>query len=179
MKIPVRREIIFAVVLLGLLLLWGVITVLKNQDDHQVDLSVQKTQALKKVHYQKGLIALKPQVAEDLNAWQERFGKVTNDGSEISGMVKLVEQQAANHNVHVVNVQPRRAVLDGQMKAFMIEVTLDGQWRDVNDFIQELQMNPLDMDIESLQLERYSDATNSLRGVVVFKRWRYSPSSKG
>ncbi len=172
MRALTRREKTIAAVLTGAIVIWLLIILGKNYQQMNADLKDKQEMLAAKIQRQRQLILQEPQMQNTLKALKGHLGQASSDGVETAAMVKIAESMAMSHNVHLVNIQPRRSATQGPLKSFIVEITLDGQWASIVEFVQSLQGAPNLLDIESLQLEKYSEATGSLRGIIVIKRWR-------
>ncbi len=172
MRALTKREWYIALALGGCLFIWLAISLARSYSETKDELGEKTGLLVKKIRRNQQMISQEPQINETLNLLKGRLGKAASDGAESAAIIKMAEQAAMANNIHLVNIQPRRTSAQGQLKGFTVEMTFDGQWAAFNDFIQSLQASPNFLDIESLQLEKFSDTTSSLRGVLVLKRWR-------
>ncbi len=167
-----QREKIITGILISAVVIWFAFMMVQSYQQIRSDLKDQKENLIAKIQKQKQLIGQEGQIKETLDALRNFIGVASSDGVETASIVKLAEQAAAVHNVHLVNIQPQPSKVQGKLKAYHVELTLDGRWASITTFIQSMQASPNHLFIDSLQLEKYSESTGSLRGVLVLKRWR-------
>ena len=167
-----QREKTIAIILVSLLVLWGIIVFVQRWSQSQEEGFSSKDVVLEKYVRQNNFIAREPGLKKQLDSLEQIIGKAADEGVEVSAMVKTAERMAKENRVHINNIQPRRSITQNNVKAFVIEITFEGSWKAVNGFIQSLQNKPYYIYMDSLQLERYSDASVDLKGVMVVKRWK-------
>ena len=172
MRALTQREKSIALALGACLFIWLMVGVWHGHREAEDDLRGQQDVLVEKIRRQKQLIGQAPAMKKALEGLTSRIGTAAGDGEETAAIIKSAERAAMAYDIHLVNIQPKRTDTQGQLKVFAVEITVEGPWSAVTDFIQTLQASPNDMDIESMRLEKYSDKTVSLRGVMVIKRWR-------
>ena len=95
------------------------------------------------------------------------------DGSEdaqVPSIISKIEAAARQSNIHIANIQPQRTVTQKEARFLAVELEIDGQWLDIVQFLYLLQEQPNFYFINDLNLEKYSDSTDSLRGRVIISR---------
>ena len=98
------------------------------------------------------------------------IGVSDSDESQMTTIVSRIESAARDGNIHIANIQPQKSVVQKQVKFLGVELEIDGQWLDIVHFLYILQQEPNFYFINELNLEKYSDMTNSLRGRIVISR---------
>jgi len=98
------------------------------------------------------------------------IGTVDAEGSQMPTIVAKIETAARESNIHIANIQPQKSVTQKEVRFLAVELEIDGQWLDIVRFLYLLQQQPNLYFINELNLEKYSDTTNSLRGRIVVSR---------
>ena len=116
------------------------------------------------------------QQAADVDAEYQRLvsilGTEGSEGAEGSSMVSKLEAAARQADVQIANMQPQRTVSKEILKAFPVEIVIDGKWPNIVKFLYLVQSDPNLFNVDRLSLEKYSDTTASLRGNFVLSRTR-------
>ena len=103
----------------------------------------------------------------------EVMGTAGTEGAEVSTMVSRLEAAAKEADIHIANMQPQHSVVKQDIvRVFPVELVIDGQWAAITKFLYLVQSPPDLLNIEELNLEKYSDATAALRGRIVLSRVR-------
>lgn len=113
---------------------------------------------------QKGIVVARYQNLVDL------IGVVDSEDAQMPTIVAKIEAAARESNIHIANIQPQRSVTQKEARFLEVELEIDGQWLDIVQFLYLLQEQPNLYFINELNLEKYSDSTNSLRGRIVISR---------
>ena len=95
------------------------------------------------------------------------IGVADSDEAQMPTIVSKIEAAARQSNIHIANIQPQKATTQKEVAFLAVELEIDGQWLDIVRFLYLLQGQPNLYFINELNLEKYSDATNSLRGRIV------------
>jgi len=98
------------------------------------------------------------------------IGVVDSEEAQMPVIVSKIESAARDSNVHIANIQPQKSTTQKEAKFLSVELQIDGQWLDIVQFLYTLQQQPNFYFINELNLEKYSDTTNSLRGRIVISR---------
>jgi hypothetical protein len=94
------------------------------------------------------------------------LGEVAAAGNETAVMMSRVEATAGS--VHIVNMRPLPSLERGLARVFLIEVSFDGGWPSIAQFIYLAQRRPNAFKLEELNIENYSNSPGMLRGRAVF-----------
>jgi Tfp pilus assembly protein PilO len=105
------------------------------------------------------------------------LGTSKSEGVELSAMISKLEALARESNMHVANVQPQRTVTKDIVRIFSVELVVDGKWSSIAKFLYLAQSQPNFLNVEELNMEKYSDITSSLRGRIVLSRTRVIPQN--
>ena len=97
-------------------------------------------------------------------------GVVDSEESQMPMIVSKIETAARETNIHIANIQPQKPITGKDTMFLGVELEIDGQWLDIVRFLFMLQQKPNIFFINELNLEKYSDMTNSLRGRIVVSR---------
>ena len=98
------------------------------------------------------------------------IGVVDSEDAQMPTIVSKIEAAARESNIHIANIQPQKSVTQKEARFLAVELEIDGQWLDIVQFLYLLQQQPNLYFINELNLEKYSDTTNSLRGRIVISR---------
>jgi len=113
---------------------------------------------------QKSLIEARYQKLVDL------IGMAGSEDVQMPMIVSKIEAAARESNIHIANIQPQRSKTQKEAGFLPVELEMDGQWLDIVQFLYLLQQRPNFYFINEINLEKYSDATNTLRGRMVISR---------
>lgn len=171
------REIILMVV--GVLLILGFITwqmIIKPMQENGADIDDRLTAISLKLSEAKNIVNQGKKVDERLARLKELIGVSDSEGAEMSLLVSYIETAAKDANIHIANMKPSKARNEGGVSFYPVEVDVDGQWSDMVVFFRQIQSKPNYLFVDDLNLEKYSDATGSLRGRIVVTRMRLTSS---
>ena len=98
------------------------------------------------------------------------IGGADSEEAQMPTIISKIETAARENNVHIANIQPQKSPIQKDLKFLGVEVEIDGQWLDIAQFLNSLQLSPNFYFINELNLEKYSDTANSLRGRIVISR---------
>jgi Tfp pilus assembly protein PilO len=98
------------------------------------------------------------------------IGKEDSDEAQMPTIISKIEAAAHESNIHIANIQPQRSTVQNEVRFLGVELEIEGQWLDIVQFMSLLQQQPNFYFVNELNLEKYSDTTNSLRGRVVISR---------
>lgn len=176
-KLKQREKIIliFTVALITVyVVVYGVIKPLRNNgQDMTNQIRVTQERLRKSMH----MIEKVKTLDNDYQKLVEVFGKASSEAAEASAMVARLESVARETNIHITNMQPQRAVNQGALTAFPVDLSIDGSWPDITKFLYEVQAAPDLFNIDEMNLEKYSDTASSLRGHIVLSRLRIASSN--
>lgn len=98
------------------------------------------------------------------------IGVVDSEEAQMPAIFSKIEAAARETNIHIANIQPQKSVTQKEARFLAVKLEIDGQWLDIVRFLYLLQQQPNFYFINELDLEKYSDTTNSLRGRIVISR---------
>lgn len=116
------------------------------------------------------LVAQKPLVEARYQYLKDLIGGVDSEEAQIPVIVSKIEGAARQSNIHIANIQPQKPVVEKEAEFLEVELEIDGQWLDIVQFFYLLQQRPNLYFIDEINLEKYSDAENTLRGRMVISR---------
>ncbi len=171
MKKLSQRETIILSITLGLsavflVYLWVIRPVKEGAADIDDQLRVTKARLLKsrQVLGQGGMIETRYHNLADA------IGLAGSEETQAPAIISKIEAAARESNIHIANIQPQRSFIQKEASFFPVELEIDGQWLDIVQFLRALQDPPNFYFINALNLEKYSDASGSLRGRIVVAR---------
>jgi Tfp pilus assembly protein PilO len=132
--------------------------------DDQVRVDTLKLMKARQILSQKSLVEARYKNLIDL------IGEDSTEASQMPLIISKIETAARDSNIHIMNIQPQRSVIQKEARFLEVELEIEGQWLDIARFFYVLQQRPDFYFINELNLEKYSDVTNSLRGRVVVGR---------
>ena len=97
-------------------------------------------------------------------------GTLDSEDAQMPSIVSKIEAASRESNIHIGNIQPQKPITQKEARFVAVELEIDGQWMDIVHFLYLLQQRPNLYFINELNLEKYSDTTNSLRGRIVVSR---------
>lgn len=100
------------------------------------------------------------------------FGRSTGAGSEISSMSSRIHALARKTGVRILNIQPAPVIGEEYYFIYPLEVSFEGAWKGVVQFLFETGSASDRVEIRSLRLEKYSESFLELRGIMVISRTR-------
>lgn len=112
-------------------------------------------------------VAMKDKLDGRYQYWVDMFGLKQTESLQITSMALTIESVARQTNVHIANIQPQATTRQKNVQLFPLELDIEGTWPDVVKFIYLLQQRPNYYFLAELNLERYSQDVNSLRGRMV------------
>jgi len=168
MKKLSRRETIILMVTLGMAVVFIVFqSVIKPMSESAVDIDDQIRLTQDHLIKARMMTTVKPQMEARYRHWLEVVGTKASEGSQMTVMVSKIESAARQTGVHISNILPQKAVSEKEVQFFPVELQIDGAWLDIVRLLYLLQQQPNFYFIDELNLEKYSDTANSLRGRVV------------
>jgi len=114
--------------------------------------------------------AQKAQIEARYKNLVDLIGVADSEEAQMPAIVSKIEASARDSNIHIANIQPQKTITQKEARFLAVEVEVDGAWLDIVQFLYLLQQKPNYYFINELNLEKYSDATNSLRGRIVVSR---------
>jgi hypothetical protein len=100
------------------------------------------------------------------------FGKSSSEGVEASMIVAALEAAAKEAHVHIGNMQPQRALNKGSFSVFSVDLIVDGSWASITKFIYNVQVKPVFLNIEEMNIVKSSDTSSDLRARLLLSRLR-------
>jgi|GEM_PF-2124422 len=166
-----RRETIILMITLGLAVFFIAYQfVVKPMHEGSVDID-------DRLRVDKGRLAKARQMAAQKASIDARYknlvgfiGVAGSEEAQIPAMISRIEAAARESNIHIANIQPQKPAAQKEVVFLAVELQIDGQWPDIVRFLHSLQQQPDFYFVNGLNLEKYSDATNSLRGRIVISR---------
>ena len=166
-----RRETIILIITVALAVLFIVYQgVVRPMQEGAVDINDRLRVDADRLTKARQMIAQKEQVEATYNQLVNLVGAADSDDAEMPSIVSKIEGAARQSNIHIANIQPQKSETRKEAKFLAVELEIDGQWPDVVAFLNLLQQQPNFYFINELNLEKYSDSTNSLRGRIVISR---------
>lgn len=111
-------------------------------------------------------------VDQQYNALLPIFQSKGSEGAEISGIVSEIEAAGKQAGLHIVNMQPQKAVAKDFYTQYAVRLTIDGPWNAIVEFLYILQNVPGLFEVQELNLENYSRASDKLKGRITLVRTR-------
>jgi Tfp pilus assembly protein PilO len=165
------RETLILIITLLLTVFFGVYKfAIKPMSEGAVDINDRLRSDHEQLLKAEQLLAQKPEVEARYQNLVDLIGVVGSDEAQMPIIVAKIEAAARESNIHIGNIQPQRSVIQKEAKFLAVELEIDGQWLDIVQFLYTLQQQPNLYFINELNLEKYSDSSNSLRGRVVISR---------
>jgi Tfp pilus assembly protein PilO len=162
------RETVILMITLGLMVVFIVFQwVIKPMTESTIDIDDQMRLTQEHLIKARQMTAIKPEIQTRYRHWLDVMGSTASEGSQMTAIVSKIESAARQTGVHISNILPQKAVNQKEVQFFPVELQIDGAWLDIVRFIYLLQQQPNFYFIDELNLEKYSDTANSLRGRVV------------
>ena len=162
------RETMILIVTVGLVVIFVVYQfVIKPMHEGSVDINDQLRVDRDRLVKARQMVAQASKVDARYQDLVGLIGVVDSEESQMPTIVSKIEAAARESNIHIATIQPQKPVAQKETMFLQVELEIDGQWLDIVQFIYLLQQQPNFYFINELNLEKYSDMTNSLRGRVV------------
>ena len=166
-----RRETQILIVTLGLFLFFiAYQLVIKPIHDGSMDINDRLHVVKVKLMKARQMVAQKELVEHRFQKLAGLLGMADSEDAQMPAIVSKIEAAARESNVHIANIQPQKTVTQKEAMFLAVELEIDGQGFDIVQFLYTLQQRPNYYFINELNLEKYSDSTNSLRGRIVISR---------
>lgn len=173
MKTLNRREKIILWLTIGVITVgMSVQLIVKPLRENSENVADQIEAAQKRLSKSKKLIEEANALQNDYQKLVDILGKASSEGVENSAMVAKLEEAAKAANVHISNMQPRRAVKRDPFLVISVDLTIDGTWSSVTRFLYDVQAQPNLFNIDEMNLEKFSDTASTLRGRLLISRFR-------
>ncbi len=170
-----KREGIIFIVTIAIIGVYGIFSlVVKPWLESAQDIDDQITAAEQKLGKQYKILAEARNKEKHYVKMVEAIGKVSSDAQEISSITNSLEKTSRQVGVKIANMQPQRPSNRGDFVVFAVDMILEGEWSKVVRFLYEIQNQPNSFSIIELNLEKYSDTTNVLRGRIVVSKIKAS-----
>jgi len=165
------RETLILAITLGLIVVFIIYQfMIRPMHEGAVDINDQLRLDRAKLIKTRQMIAQKPLVEARYQHLVEMIGVADSEDAQMPAIVSKIETAARENNIHIANIQPQRSVTQKEAMFLAVELEMDGQWLDIVHFLYSLQQQPNFYFINEVNLEKYSDTTNSLRGRIVISR---------
>jgi len=165
------RETFILIITLGLIVLFVVYQfVVKPMHEGAVDINDQLRVVEHRLTKSVQLLGQKDLIEARYQELVNLIGVVDSEDAQMPAIISKIEAAARESNIHIANIQPQKSTTRKEVRFLAVEVEIDGQWKDIVQFLYELQEQPNFYFINELSLEKYSDMTNSLRGRIVISR---------
>jgi len=168
-KLNQRETLILIVTVFLFVLFMAYQFVLKPVQEGALDVNAR----LRSVHHEllkaKAMVAQKAAVNARYRNLVDRIGVVDSDEAQMPAIISNIETAARENNIHIGNIQPQKSITQKEAVFLAVELEIDGQWLDVVKFLYALQQSNSYF-VNELNLEKYSDTTDSLRGRIVISR---------
>lgn len=166
-----KREFVILAVTVGLVLFFVTFKfVVKPMQEGAVDINDQLRVAQGKLNEARRMIDQRAQVQARYQDLADTIGVVDSEEAQMPAIVSKIETAARENNIHIANIQPQRSVTQKEVIFLTVELEIDGGWPDIVQFFHALQQQPNFYFINELNLEKYSDTANTLRGRIVVSR---------
>lgn len=103
---------------------------------------------------------------------RDEFGMMDSKERQISSLISAVQDRAKEHQVQILNLQPRSPSETQQGVLFSIQMTIAGSWEAVLIWLDDLQRPPLHVAVSQLRLERDSGKDDGLKGRLSIEYFR-------
>lgn len=165
------RETLILYVTLGMLGIFFVyIFAIKPMHEGSMDINDQLRLEGARLIKAREMIAQKDLIASRYQNLAELIGGEDSEDAQMPAVIAKIETAARESNIHIANIQPQRSYVQKEASFLAVELEIDGQWLDIVQFLYALQKQPNFYFINELNLEKYSDTANSLRGRIVLSR---------
>ena len=165
------RETIILIITLGLVVFFIAYQfVIKPMSEGAVDINDRLRVDEDKLIKARQMVAQKSIVEARYHKLVDLIGVVDSEDAQMPTIVSKIETAARESNIHIANIQPQKSSIQKEARFLAVELEIDGQWLDIVQFLYLLQQQPNFYFINELNLEKYSDTANSLRGRIVISR---------
>jgi Tfp pilus assembly protein PilO len=166
-----RREKLILVFTVILLLVYTVFQfMIKPMREGGNDITDRIQMAQHRLSKQQEIIHRQKAIEKEYKGLVDFLGAASSEGAEATAIVAKLEAAARESKVHIANMQPQRAVTKDILRVFPVELIVEGDWPSVVKFIYTVQNKSNLFNIDELNLEKYSDASSSLRGRLLLSR---------
>jgi len=169
-KLNSRETLIFIITLVLAVLFIVYQFVAKPMSEGAVDINDRLRVDQSKLIKAHQMVAQKAVVQARYQNLVSLIGMVDSEEAQMPTIVSKIEAAARESNIHIANIQPQKSVIQKEVSFLGVELEIDGQWLDIVQFLYLLQQQPNFYFINELNLEKYSDTTNSLHGRIVISR---------
>jgi len=171
MKKPTTREIIILIITLVLAAFFIAYQyVIKPMNEGSMDFNDRLRVDTEKFNKVRRLVDQKSLVEARYQSLVNLIGVVGSEEAQMPAIVSKIEAAARESNIHIANIQPQKSITQKEVRFLAVELEIDGQWLDIVQFLYSLQQQPNFYFINELDLNKYSDTTNSLRGRIIVSR---------
>ena len=166
-----KRETLILVITLALAAIFIAYQfVIKPMHEGVLDINDQLRVAKDRLAKAHQMVAQKSLVAARYQNLVDLIGVAGSEDVQVPVIVSKIETAARESNIHIANIQPQKSVTQKEARFLSVDLEIDGQWLDIVQFLYLLQQQPNFYFINDLNLEKYSDTTDSLRGRIVISR---------
>jgi Tfp pilus assembly protein PilO len=166
-----KRETLILIITLGLIAFFMAYQwVIKPMHEGAADINDQLRAAKKQLARSRQMIAQRSLIEERYQKLTAMIGGAGSEDAQVPVIIAKIEAAARESNIHIANIQPQKSVTKKDTMFLAVELEIDGQWLDIVQFLYLLQQQPNLYFINELNLEKYSDTTDSLRGRIVVSR---------
>lgn len=144
--------------------------VIKPMHEGAVDINDQMRVDLDRLMKARQVLGQKALVDSRYRNLVEQVGEASPDEDQMPMIEAKIEASARQSNIHIANIQPQKAFTRKEARFLAVELEIDGGWLNVVQFIRLLQQGPNFYFINELNLEKYSDSTDALRGRIIVSR---------
>lgn len=169
-KLKPRETVILIITIILAILFMAYQFVIKPVQEGAIDINDQLRLDQDKILKAREMVAEGPQTDARYRNLVNLIGLNDSDEAQMPTIVSKIESAARENNIHIGNIQPQKSDVGKEVTFLGVEVEIDGQWLDIVQFLNSLQQSPNLYFINELNLEKYSDTANSLRGRIVVSR---------
>jgi Tfp pilus assembly protein PilO len=165
------RETLILYITLGLLGFFVIYQfAIKPMHEGAVDINDQLRVDRARLMKARQMVSQKVPVGSRYQNLVDTIGGADSEDAQMPTIVSKIETAARESNIHIANIQPQKSSTQKEADFLAVELEIDGQWLDIVQFLYLLQKQPNFYFINELNLEKYSDTANSLRGRIVISR---------
>ncbi len=169
-KLSKRETLIFIITMALVIFFIAYQFVIKPMHEGSVDINDRLRVDQDRLIKARQMVDHKPLVEARYQHLANLIGVAGSDEAQMPVIISKIEAAARETNIHIANIQPQKSAIQKEARFLAVELEIDGQWLDIVRFLYSLQQQPNFYFITELNLEKYSDSTNSLRGRIVISR---------
>jgi len=172
MKKLSTREKVIAAITFVMLFVYAIVFLVARPLNNMLA-TMQESIATSEKRLMKGreILSSRAGLQESLDKLENEWGVSASDNAEATELVAALEAAATAADIRINNIEPRPVIKDVLIR-YPIALTVSGTSTGIIKFLHIIQVKPLALRVDNLNLERAVDGNTVINGSIVVTRLR-------